>query len=123
MNGVPGSSSTTGTSVSLGGAYNGNGSNGQYFNGSNGQYRPRINGLANNGMGSNGFGGSIGNQNGGSNMYLHTNGNGPTVESSNMLISTMATPPSGNVTRPAAGRGYNKSFWRNLQLHHFWLPL
>ena len=112
MNGAPGSSTTTGTSVSLGGAYN--------DNGSNGHYRPRINGLANNGIG---LGGSIGNHNGGSNLYLHTNGNGPTVESSNMLISTMATPPSGNGRRPAAGRGYNKSFWRNLQPHHFWLPL
>ena len=52
MNGVPGSSSTTGTSVSLGGTYNGNGTNGQYRNGTNGQYRPRVNGLTNNGTGS-----------------------------------------------------------------------
>lgn len=95
MNGFPGSNSTTGTSVSLGG----------YNNGTNGQYRPRNGGL------------------GGGSMYLHTNGNGPTVESSNMLISTMATPPSGNVRRPAAGRGYSKSFWHNLQQIHFWLLL
>jgi len=54
----------------------------------------------------------------------HNNGNGgATVESSNMLISTMATPPSGNAKRPAAGRGYNKSLCRNLQQLHFWLPL
>ena len=159
MNGVPGSSSTTGTSVSLGGynkgsnhngRHNGqyqvngiNGSSNQYqvngINGSsngaggagngsgvihNGQYRPRVNGL--NGLNGNGNGlnGLNGNNYGGSNMYLHNNGNGgATVESSNMLISTMATPPSGNAKRPAAGRGYNKSLWRNLQQLHFWLPL
>ena len=73
----------------------------------------------------NGLNGLNGNGNyGGSNMYLHNNGNGgATVESSNMLISTMATPPSGNAKRPAAGRGYNKSLCRNLQQLHFWLPL
>lgn len=76
--GVPGSSSTTATSVSLG--YKGE------------QYR-----------------------------RFHSNGNG--VESSNMLISTMATPPSGNERRPAAGRGYSKSYWLNLPPRLFWLPL
>ena len=153
MNGVPGSSSTTGTSVSLGGYNKGSNHNGRHngqyqvngINGSgngaggahggagngsgvihNGQYRPRVNGLNGlNGNGSgNGLNGLNGNNYGGSNMYLHNNGNGgATVESSNMLISTMATPPSGNAKRPAAGRGYNKSLCRNLQQLHFWLPL
>ena len=78
MNGVPGSSSTTGTSVSLGGYNKGNNHNGRHngqyqvngINGSgngagggggagngsgvihNGQYRPRVNGL--NGLNGNG---------------------------------------------------------------------
>jgi len=144
MNGIPGSGSTTGTSVSLGGYNNGGNHNGRHngqyqvngINGSgngsggagngsgvihNGQYRPRVNGL--NGLNGNGHGlnGLNGNGYGGSNMYLHNNGNGgATVESSNMLIST---PPSGNAKRPAVGRGYNKSLCRNLQQLHFWLPL
>ena len=94
---APGSSSTTATSVSLGGHGRGD------------TYR-RTNG-------------------GGPNGYFHgsTNGNGAILESStnSMMVSTMhaATPPLGNGRRPADGRGYNKSFWRNLQLHHYWLPL
>jgi len=156
MNGIPGSGSTTGTSVSLGGYNKGSNHNGRHngqyqvngingsgngaggaFNGSggagngsgvihNGQYRPRVNGLNGlngnglNSLNGNGLNGLNGNGYGGSNMYLHNNGNGgATVESSNMLIST----PSGNAKRPAAGRGYNKSLWRNLQQLHFWLPL
>lgn len=80
--GIPGSSSTTATSVSLGGYKN------------NEHYRQR------------------------GNNYHATNGNGPVhIESSNMLISTMATPPSGNGRRPAVGRGYNKSSWLNNLLY------
>ena len=91
MNGAPGSSSTTATSMSLG----------------KGDTYRRINGNSGNGNGI---------------FHGHSNGNGPMVESSNMLISTMATPP-GNGRRPADGRGYNKSFWRNLQPRLLWLPL
>lgn len=89
VNGVPGSGSTTATSVSLG-----------HYKGD--QYRRTA-------------------------MYHHSNGNGLNghgiTESSNMLISMAAPGNSGNERRPADGRGYNKSFWHNLQLHHFWLPL
>jgi len=89
VNGVPGSGSTTATSVSLG-----------HYKGD--QYRRTA-------------------------MYHHSNGNGLNghgiTESSNMLISMAAPGNSGNERRPADGRGYNKSFWHNLQLRHFWLPL
>ena len=91
VNGVPGSGSTTATSVSLG----------HY---KSDQYRRTAMFHSN---GSNG---------------LNGNSSGIT-ESSNMLISMAAPGNSGNERRPADGRGYNKSFWHNLQLRHFWLPL
>ena len=94
VNGVPGSSSTTATSASLGG-----GSYNNHVNGGGDHFRRTM-------FQSNGNG-------------LATNSH---VESSNMLIS-MATPPSGNGRRPAAGRGYNRNFCLNLQRLHFWLLL
>jgi len=96
VNGVPGSSSTTATSMSLQ-MKNDSFRRQNYHYSNGGLHHSNGNGLQ-----------------------------GPplSVESSNMLVS-MNLPPSGNGRRPAVGRGFNfnKSFWLNLRPRLFWLPL
>jgi len=106
VNGVPGSSSTTATSMSLqmkNDSFRRNHNNYHYSNGGL-QHTSNGNGL----------------QGPGPPPALGSN----VVESSNMLVS-MNLPPSGNGRRPAVGRGFNfnKSFWLNLRPRLFWLPL
>ena len=104
VNGVPGSSSTTATSMSLqmkNDSFRRNHNNYHYSNGGL-QHTSNGNGL----------------QGPGPPPALGSN----VVESSNMLVS-MNLPPSGNGRRPAVGRGFSKNCWLSLQPRLFWLLL
>ena len=95
LNGVPGSGSTTATSMSL--------------QMKNDQFRRMANNFQNGGLHS--YGSS-------SSAHLVNN----SIESSNNMLVTVP-PGSGNGRRPAVGRGFNKNCCLNLRLPHFWLPL